>query len=272
MKHFNKKRYHRWALGAIACALTACASIGRPEGGPRDTTPPEFTYSNPAPGSRNVKTTRIDVYFNENVQLDDPTNKIIVSPAQKTMPSLNAQGRRVTVELRDSLIPNATYTIDFADAINDLNEKNILDGFAIDFSTGQDLDTLRISGMVLAARNLEPAQGMLVGVYSKLDDTTLTTLPFERVARTNQYGQFTIRNLKPGQYHIFAINDVNRDNHWDRSEDIAFYDLTISPTVEDIEVTDTLRSAQNTDSLVTHRGIRRIQITIPLRLQAAGPS
>lgn len=256
MKHFNKKRYHRWALGAIACALTACASIGRPEGGPRDTTPPEFTYSNPAPGSRNVKTTRIDVYFNENVQLDDPTNKIIVSPAQKTMPSLNAQGRRVTVELRDSLIPDATYTIDFADAINDLNEKNILDGFAIDFSTGQDLDTLRISGMVLAARNLEPAQGMLVGVYSKLDDTTLTTLPFERVARTNQYGQFTIRNLKPGQYHIFAINDVNRDNHWDRSEDIAFYDLTISPTVEDIEVTDTLRSAQNTDSLVTHRGIR----------------
>lgn len=256
MKRFINRKSHYWALGVMACVLTACASIGRPQGGPRDLTPPEFVYSNPRPGALNVKSSRIDVYFNENVQLDDPTNKIIVSPAQKTMPSLNAQGRRVTVELRDTLIPNTTYTIDFADAINDLNEKNILDGFAIDFSTGDHIDTLRISGMVLEARTLEPAQGMLVGAYSNLDDSAISTVPFERVARTNQLGQFTIRNLKPGKYHVFAVNDLNRDNHWDRSEDIAFYDMEISPSVESIDVTDTLRSAANTDSLVSRSGVR----------------
>lgn len=240
----------------IALLLTACASIGRPMGGPRDTTPPEFVQSTPMPGATNVKSTRFDIFFNENVQLDDPSNKVIVSPAQKLAPSINAQGRRVTVELRDSLVPNTTYTIDFADAVNDLNERNVLDGFALDFSTGDTIDTLRISGMVLAARNLEPAQGMLVGVYSNLSDTALTTLPFERVARTNQLGQFTIRNLKAGNYRIFAVNDVNRDNHWDRSEDVAFYDVIISPTVEAISVTDTLRSATNLDSLVERDGVR----------------
>jgi len=256
MKRLKNRNLHYLGLSAIVAVLTACASIGRPQGGPRDTTPPEFTHSNPAPGATNVKTTRFDVYFNENVQLEDPTNKVIVSPAQKSMPAITSQGRRVTVELRDTLIPNTTYTIDFADAINDLNEKNILDGFAIDFSTGDSIDTLRISGMVLEARTLEPAQGMLVGVYSNLADSAITTLPMERVARTNQFGQFTLRNLKPGQYKIFAIEDANRDNHWDRSENIAFYDMTVSPSVEAIEVTDTLRSSMNLDSLVSRSGVR----------------
>ncbi len=256
MKRLKNRNLHYLGLSAIIAVLTACASIGRPQGGPRDTTPPEFTHSNPTPGATNVKTTRLDVYFNENIQLDEPSNKIIVSPAQKSMPSITSQGRRVTVELRDTLIPNTTYTIDFADAVNDLNEKNILDGFAIDFSTGDSIDTLRISGMVLEARTLEPAQGILVGVYSNLADSAITTLPMERVARTNQLGQFTLRNLKPGQYRIFAVEDANRDNHWDRSENIAFYDTTVSPSVEAIEVTDTLRSAMNLDSLVTRNGVR----------------
>ena len=127
------------------------------------------------------------------------------------------------------MLPNTTYTIDFADAIKDLNEGNVLDGLAIDFSTGDSIDTLCISGMVLEARNLEPAQGMLVGIYSNLSDTAITSLQLERIAKTNQLGQFTVRNLKPGQYQIFALNDVNRDYRWDRTEDVAFYDVAVSP-------------------------------------------
>jgi len=130
----------------------------------------------------------------------------------------------------------------------------VLDGFALDFSTGEDLDTLRISGIVLEARTLEPAQGITVGVYSDMVDTTLTTVPFERIARTNTYGQFTIRNLKPGNYHVFALNDLNRDNKWDRSEDIAFSDVTYTPYAESIEVNDTLRTATDLDSIVTRPG------------------
>ena len=241
---------------ASAFVIGSCASIGRPEGGPRDEDPPVFVGSRPSPGQLKFDGNRLTLFFDENIQLDDPFNKVVVSPVQIQPPAVSANGRRVTVEFRDTLKPDMTYTVDFADAIKDLNEGNILDGFAIDFSTGDSIDSLRISGMVLEARNLEPAQGMLVGVYSNLDDSAITTLPFERIARTNQYGQFTIRNLKPGDYRVYAINDLNRDYHWDRSENVAFYDVTVSPSVEHIMVSDTLRAADGSDSTVTHLGIK----------------
>ncbi len=237
--------------GVIALVLAACASMGRPEGGPRDELPPVFVGSKPAVGALNVDNRRITIEFDENIQVDDPSNKIVISPVQKEMPSIQANAKRIVVELRDTLLPDMTYTIDFTDAVKDLNEGNVLDGFAMDFSTGSTIDTLCISGMVLDARNLEPAQGMLVGVYSNLSDTAITTLPLERISKTNQYGQFSVRNLKPGTYRIFALNDMNRDFHWDRSENIAFYDVTISPEAMSEEVVDTLEAADGRDSLVT---------------------
>lgn len=247
----------RLLLGAVcALMLAACASMGRPEGGPRDELPPVFMGSNPAPGTLNVTRNRITLTFDENVQLTDASSKIVISPVQKQQPSISAGGKHVNIELRDTLLPNTTYTIDFADAIKDLNEGNVLDGLAIDFSTGDSIDTLCISGMVLEARNLEPAQGMLVGVYSNLSDTAVTTLQLERIAKTNQYGQFTVRNLKPGEYQIYALNDVNRDYRWDRSEDVAFYDTFISPQVEPVELTDTFVAADGSDSLAVRAAVR----------------
>ncbi len=250
------RHIHYMLLVVMAAIITACASIGRPNGGPKDEEPPVFVHSNPAPGSLNVNRNKIEIYFDENVQLDDASSKLVISPVQKQMPSISAVGHRVSVELKDTLVPNATYTIDFADAICDLNEKNVLDGFALDFATGDTIDSLRISGMVLQARNLEPAQGMIVGLYSNLADSAIKTLPLERIARTNQYGQFTIRNLKPGDYRVYALNDNNRDYHWDRSEDVAFYDVTVSPSTAPIEVTDTLRNSENGDSIVKRPGVQ----------------
>ena len=243
----------------MACALTlwvvaSCASMGRPQGGARDVTPPAYVRSNPPHGTLNFKGERIEAFFDENIQLDDAFNKVIVSPTQKITPVVRSFGRRVTVELRDTLKPNTTYTIDFADAIQDLNEGNVLDGFALDFSTGDSIDTLRLSGIVLEARTLEPAQAMTVGIYREPADTAITTLPFERIARTNQLGQFTVRNLKAGNYAVYAINDLNRDNKWDRSEDIAFLGHLATPSVEAITVTDTIRTAAGTDSLATRPG------------------
>lgn len=244
--------YMRILLAVIAAAiLAACASIGRPSGGDYDMEPPQFVGSNPAPGSVNVDRGRVTLTFDENVQLEDAGNKVVVSPAQKQTPQISANGRHVTVELRDTLLPNTTYTIDFSDAVRDLNEGNVLDGFAIDFSTGDSIDSLQISGMVLEARNLEPAQGMLVGVHSDLADSALWSKQFDRIAKTNSKGQFTVRNLKPGTYRVYAVKDINRDYKWDRSEDVAFYPVTVSPTAGVATVEDTLVTDAGTDSIVT---------------------
>ncbi|MFG6386649.1 MAG: Ig-like domain-containing protein [Muribaculaceae bacterium] len=234
--------------------LTACASIGRPDGGARDEQPPVYVRSNPAPGALNVDGRNITIVFNENVQLEDAFNKVVISPVQLEAPQISANGRNVRVQIRDTMKANTTYTIDFADAIKDLNEGNVLDGFALDFSTGESIDTMRVSGMVLGASNLEPAQGVLVAAYSNLSDTAIRTLPPDRIARTNQYGMFTIRNLAPGTYRVYMLNDINRDWHWDRSEDVAYLDELIVPSTEAITVTDTLYSSTGGDSLVTRPG------------------
>lgn len=224
--------------------LYSCASIGRPSGGPKDVDPPVFISSKPAPNSTNFKSTEIEIQFNEYILLKDQSTKVVVSPVQKENPVIRANGKKINIELRDTLLPNTTYSIDFSDAIQDNNEGNPLDGFSYAFATGDTIDTLRVSGIVLNARDLEPQKEFFVGIHSCLDDSAFTSTPFERIARTNELGQFTIRNIKPGRYHIFALNDVDRNYKFARSEDLAFLDEIIVPSVTEIETMDTVFTSQ----------------------------
>lgn len=239
-----KKISSTWAYAAagflLPAVLSACANIGNPSGGPRDEDPPKFISANPAPGSLNVNRDRITINFDELVNVKDAFSKVVVSPTSKKTPRVSSSGRRVTVQF-DSLAPNTTYTIDFADAIEDNNESNKLQGFTYTFSTGSELDTLRISGMVLGARDLEPQQGILVGVHEILSDTAFTRIPLLRVAKTDDKGQFSIRGLKARKYRLFALDDKDNDYKYaNPEEDIAFYDFEITPTSESTETTDTV--------------------------------
>lgn len=259
--------YLVWAL-VLAWVLASCASIGNPSGGPRDEDPPRFVRANPAPGSLNVSRQRIDIEFDELVNVKDAFTKVVVSPVPKSTPRVSSLGKRVTVQFTDSLLPNTTYTIDFADAIEDNNESNKLQGFTYSFSTGDVLDTLQISGMVLSAEALEPQQGMLVGVYSNLADSALSTLPLERLAKTDDRGRFSVQGLAPGQYRIFAIADV--DNDYKRAnpeEAMAFYDLTLSPYAERVEAVDTVLNliSGEVDTVVNRERTRFLPNDILLR-------
>lgn len=248
MKLFGKlsssQRKQVWLLSLITVFLTivaSCASIGNPTGGPRDEDPPIFVRANPAPGSVNVTRDKVEIEFNEIVNVKDAFTKVVVSPVSKEVPRVSSQGRKVTVTFNDTLVPNTTYTIDFGNSIEDNNEGNKLQGFTYTFSTGPEIDTLQISGMVLSSDALEPQQGMLVGVYSNLSDTAFSTLPMERIAKTDDRGRFSIKGLKPGSYRIFALNDV--DNDYKRAnpeEATAFYDFLLSPTTERVMATDTV--------------------------------
>ena len=225
---------------AVGALLVACASIGSPEGGPRDYTPPQVVKTTPAPGSVNFNGNKVEIVFDEIVNLKDQQKKVIISPAPRTMPQIRTVGKKVTVEFRDTLQDNTTYVIDFSNAIEDNNESNQLDGYTFAFSTGDAIDTLAVSGIVLRANDLEPMQHVIVGLHSNLDDTAFTNIPLERVSRTNDRGKFTIRNLKPGSYHVFALNDVDGDYRMARTEDIAFLDTIVVPTTSEYTSQDTV--------------------------------
>ena len=227
-------------LALVALVGVSCANIGSPEGGPRDYTPPVMLRSNPAPGAVNFNGKKIEINFDEIVNIKDQTTRVVVSPAPTNQPIIRAQGKKITVEFQDELEPNTTYVIDFTDAIEDNNEGNVLDGFSFAFSTGNHIDSLQVSGMVLRASDLEPMKNVLVGLHSNLDDSAFTTTPFSRVSRTNSRGEFTLRNVSPGDYHIFALRDVDGDYKMVRTEDMAFLDQVIVPSTREFTSQDTV--------------------------------
>lgn len=217
-----------------AVVLYSCASIGRLEGGEEDFDPPVMLESSPKLGSVNQKNTkRFTIEFDEYIKLDKPQEKIVFSPPQTQAPEIKASGKRVVVNLQDSLQPNTTYTIDFADAIQDNNEGNPLTQFTYTFSTGDQLDTLAVAGTVLNASNLEPIKGAVVGLYADLSDTVFQAKPFERMGRSDSRGYFSIRGIAPGKYHVFALQDDDRDYKFSQpTEQLAFSDSIIIPTSE----------------------------------------
>ena len=232
-------------LGGVALVLAvvySCASIGHLEGGPIDEDPPRFVEGTPAPGSlNNGKRKRISITFDEYIKLDNPGEKIVISPPQQQQPEVKASSKKVIINLEDTLKANTTYTIDFGDAIQDNNESNPLEGFTYTFSTGDRLDTMVVSGTVLNASNLEPVKGMQVGLHANLEDSAFTKFPFERVGRTDSRGRFAIRGVAPGKYRIYALQDADQNYAFTQpAEAIAFHDSLIVPAWERRTRMDTL--------------------------------
>ena len=225
----------------LACVVIGCARMGQPDGGWFDDDPPVVVGSSPADQSTNISAKKITIYFNEYIKLEDATNKVIVSPPQLEVPEIKATGRRIVVELQDTLKENTTYTIDFSDAISDNNEGNPLGNYTYSFSTGSQIDTMEVAGYVLDASNLEPVKGILVGLYNDLADSAFKTKPMLRVARTDGRGHFVIKGVAPGSYRTYALKDADGDFRFgQKSEMIGFnHDIYVPSSKPDVR-TDTI--------------------------------
>lgn len=219
------------ALLACLLAVGSCARMGNPDGGWYDETPPHVVGASPADRSAGVKSQKVQILFDEYIKLENATEKVVVSPPQLEQPEIKSTGKRITVELKDSLKPHTTYTIDFSDAISDNNEGNPLGNYTYSFSTGEAIDTFEVAGYVLQAENLEPVKGILVGLYDDLADSAFTTKPMLRVSRTDSRGRFVIKGVAPGTYRAFALQDADGNYIFNqKSEMLAFNHQQIVPT------------------------------------------
>ena len=219
----------------------SCASMGTPDGGPYDEMPPKFVRSTPSLRAVNVKNQKFELEFDEFIKLEKASEKVIISPPQLEQPEIKVVGKKVVGELFDTLKEATTYTIDFSDAIVDNNEGNPMGHFTYSFSTGASIDTMEVSGTVLNAEDLEPIKGIQVGLHKNLNDSALTTLPFDRVSRTDSRGHFIIRGVAPGKYRIYALMDGNQNYLFDsKTEMVAFSDSIIVPSMMPATRQDTL--------------------------------
>ena len=226
-----------WKVGSIILfnllllTIFSCARMGSPDGGWYDETPPKILGTSPANGSDDVNSKKVTILFNEFVKLDNPTEKVVVSPPQLEAPEVKVSGKRITVALQDTLKPNTTYTIDFSDAITDNNEGNPLGNYTYSFSTGNRIDTMEVAGYVLEAQNLEPIKGILVGLYNNLNDTVFQHEPMMRIARTDGNGHFVIKGVAKGDYRIYALQDMDGNYKFNQpGEKIAFTPEIIMPS------------------------------------------
>ena len=175
-----------------------------------------------------------------------------MSPPQLEVPDIKATGKKIVVELQDSLMANTTYTIDFSDAISDNNENNPMGSYTYSFSTGERIDTFEVSGYVLDASNLEPIKGIMVGLYNDLADSAFQTKPMLRVSRTDSRGHFVVKGVAPGTYRAYALQDADGDFRFtQKSEMIAFNHQTFEPGSKPDVRTDTIwRDSLHIDALV----------------------
>ena len=243
MINFNdikgKLKANAWFLPFYVIAfllLASCAKMGQPDGGWYDETPPKVIGASPADGGVNVKEKKVKIYFDEFIKVDNPTEKVVVSPPQLEAPEIKASGKMIQVSLVDSLKSNTTYTIDFSDAISDNNEGNPMGNYTYSFSTGEVIDTMEVSGYVLESENLEPIKGILVGLYADTADSAFKTKPMLRVSRTDSRGRFVIKGVAPGSYRIYALQDMDGNYMFNlKSEKLAFcHDIIVPSSKPDV--------------------------------------
>ena len=230
-----------------AAVLVSCANRGiGPQGGPKDEKPPVELSAQPENGCVGFTDKRIEVTFNEYLQLDNISQNLLMSPPQQNPPEVKVRGKKLVVQFADSLRENTTYTLDFGNAVCDYTERNPIPNYTYSFSTGEVIDTLEVRGRVYEAESLNPVKGVMVGIYDELNDSAFVTSPFLRIARTDSMGAFRIANMHAGDYRLYAVDDISRDYRLTLGESLAFDAGLLTPEVHPHYHTDSL----GRDSLV----------------------
>lgn len=223
-------RLKHYSILVCLLLLAGCANRGiGPQGGPKDETPPKVVKETPENGTLNYHGKRVEIVFNEYLQLDDVSNNVLISPPQQHPPEVKAVGKKITLTFEEPLKDSTTYTIDFGNAIGDFHEKNVLKNYTLSFSTCDVIDSLEVNGYLVNAEDLNPVSGIMIGIHQNTDDTAFSTIPFTRVGKTDANGHFYVKNIRENDYRIYALEDVSRDFIYQPGEGIAFSEEIIHP-------------------------------------------
>jgi uncharacterized protein (DUF2141 family) len=216
-------------LYLLAIGNTGCGQIGMPTGGPKDSIPPRLVNASPKINSTNVTSNKITLTFNEYVDLKEVQTNVLISPLPKKQPSIDFKLRTVTVKLKDTLLPNTTYSINFGNAIVDNNEGNPLKDFVYVFSTGNQVDSFKLTGKVIIAETGKVDSTLLALLYRKTNDSTVQKTKPDYVAKLNGDGSFSFVNLPAGSFNVYALKDGDGGKTYNSKKEIfAFADAAVS--------------------------------------------
>jgi hypothetical protein len=226
------------ALLPSTLVQTGCANIVPPMGGPRDSLPPRLVRENPRDSATNFTGKKIVLEFDEFVQIENIQENLLVSPIPKVNPQVDYKLRTVTVTVKDTLQPNTTYSIDFGNAIKDVNEGNIYKNFTYRFSTGEALDSLSLTGKVIIAETGKTDSTLIVMLHTSTDDSAVIKEKPRYVARVDASGNYRFNNLPSDTFALFALKDEGGQRRYlSNSQLFAFANERVIPSVAPTPIT-----------------------------------
>ena len=218
-------------LGAMMFPSGCANTTTPPSGGPKDTIPPVLVKTSPLPGTVNVPThkTQVKFTFDEYVVVKEPNN-IFLSPPQEKKPKYRITGKTLVVSFESDLDSNTTYTLDITGAVVDNNEGNWYEGFTLVFSTGSQIDSMCMTGLVQDCNTLKPLKGATVLLYKDHADSAIFLHRPDAAAKTDDWGFFSLRNIKDTVYRVYALKDANNNNIYEPDqESVAFLSEPYQP-------------------------------------------
>lgn len=239
--------------------FSSCANIGSPTGGPKDTIPPVVVKTIPALRSTDFTGSDVRFTFDEYIQSDQVSEKLVVSPPIKKKPQIKMKGKTMIVEFPQPLRKDATYSLDFKNSIVDNNEKNPMEDFRFSFSTGPKFDSLRVSGVVKNAFTMEPVEKALVMLHRDTSYVAFIDSIPDYIGSTDKDGAFMIDNISPGKYRLYALTDNDNSLTYNgSSEMIAFDDSIIVPSAKYVIRNDTIVKGSDTLVVTGHTDYRPV--------------
>lgn len=221
----------------LISGTSGCANIISPGGGPRDSLPPVLISATPKDSGTNFTGNRITLSFNEYVQIDNPSENVLVSPTPKTAPLIEYKLRTVSVKLKDTLEPSTTYSINFGNAIKDVNEGNVFKNFTYVFSTGNTIDENTFSGKVIIAETGKTDSTLIAVLHRNADDSAVSKEKPRYIARLDSSGKFQFRNLPAGTFAVYVIPNEYSKRYDDTTKLFAFADKPVTITEDNAAIT-----------------------------------
>jgi hypothetical protein len=237
--------------------LSGCAQISAPTGGLKDTLAPRLVKGKPALHEINFHDNKLSFTFDEYVDLKNLSTNLVVSPFQRNNPVVSANLKTITLKFKDSLLPNTTYTIDFGNAIADINEGNVLKNFSVTFSTGSAIDNKEIKGKVLVAETGKVDSTLLVLLYKNAPDSAITTRKPDYIAKLNGKGEFIFKNLPAASFSIYALKDGDGNKFYNSKSELFAFQKTNINTQENNSAVLMYAFAEQTPSMPVSQSVKK---------------
>ncbi len=199
-----------------------------PTGGEKDTLSPFVVNSFPKNLSKQFTGNIIILEFNEWIKEKELSKNLLITPPLKDY-TYTFKKNRLTINLKEPLKANTTYNINFRQGITDITEGNTafqdttkLSPPRLAFSTGDILDSAKISGKIKFLFSNKPAKDAIIGLYPANDTLNPQKHPPYYYALADENGAFNIQNVKADKYRLYAWDDKNTSQTYQEPEQIGF--------------------------------------------------